>query len=261
MEDDMTERGIVCDVSTRRRKCRRAESTAVTAQQSARQQMSVAELCEGDAPHSNVRATVSCAKHHAVPATQNWHSTRSRRVPKSVLSGSGQLRTGLFRLLHTIQIRLMLATPAGPRQSTLQIQPRTHHAVQAVQVALDLLWAGAVLLSALLDHVACALSIPIAVVQDAGGKLAVPASPARLLQAPRRLWPSCTAARSTKQPRHRMLMEARSPDFSLLPVAVTLTYGTTITLSVSQMMQSVTQYSLQPSNAWPELRMVGQSLT
>ena len=56
------------------------------------------------------------------------------------------------------------------------------HLIQGVHVALQLRRGGAVLLSALLEHVPHAHSIPIAVIQNADCCLAVPACPAGLLQ-------------------------------------------------------------------------------
>ena len=179
--------------------------------------------------YSHAWATVSCAKHHAVHAIRTGTQPGADASPRA--SCQAVATCAPYYLDCPDCFFFKLAPPASPTRSPLQIKPPTHHAVQAVQVALDLLWAGAVLLSALLDHVARALSIPVAVVQDAGGQLAVPASPARLLQAPRRLWPSCTAARSTEQPRHRMLMETRSSGFGLLSIAVALTCSNSIPLS------------------------------
>ncbi len=57
-------------------------------------------------------------------------------------------------------------------------------------------------------------------------------------------------------------MKARSSGLALLPIAATLTRSNTIPSSVvQQMMQSVTQYGLQQTYAWAEVRMVGQEST
>jgi len=56
------------------------------------------------------------------------------------------------------------------------------HLIQGVHVALQLRWGGVVLLSALLQHVPHAHSIPIAVIQNADCCLAVPACSAGLLR-------------------------------------------------------------------------------
>ena len=85
------------------------------------------------------------------------------------------------------------------------------HLVEGVHVAQQLRWGGALLLCALLQHVAHAHGVPVAVVQDADSGLAVPARSACLLWAAGRVW-----SRHTFQPflrgqdYLRRLKEARS---------------------------------------------------